>query len=52
VKRVIECGGIDYAMKRMNDFRDEALAILHTFPNNDSRNALEELVHFTINRKK
>lgn len=52
VKRVIDCGGIDYAMKKMNDFRDDALKILHTFPENDARIALEEMVHFTINRKK
>ncbi len=52
VKRVIDCGGIDYAMQKMNHFRDEALKILHTFPDNESRLALEELVHFTINRKK
>ncbi|MEN9346932.1 MAG: hypothetical protein RLZZ77_443 [Bacteroidota bacterium] len=45
-------GGIDYAAKKMEQLRDEAIAILHTFPQNDARQSLEALVHFTINRDK
>lgn len=44
-------GGINYAEKVMNQFRDEALEILHEFELSETRNALEELVHYTINRK-
>lgn len=48
---VIETGGIRYATEKMNACRDEALAILHEFEDNDTRKALEELVRFTTDRK-
>lgn len=51
IKRVTEAGGIEYATKKMNTYRDEALAILHTFEDNDSRKGLEELVRYTTDRK-
>jgi octaprenyl-diphosphate synthase len=51
VKKVIAAGGIAYATERMNDFRDEALAILHEFGDNDARQGLEELVRYTTDRK-
>ncbi|MBC7652308.1 MAG: polyprenyl synthetase family protein, partial [Deinococcales bacterium] len=38
------------ATKKMFGFRDEALAILHTFDNNETRQALEELVRYTTDR--
>jgi octaprenyl-diphosphate synthase len=52
VNRVIELGGIDYARAKMEALRDEALGMLSHFPSSDSRDSLENLVHFTINRKK
>lgn len=55
VNRVIEVvqatGGIDYAVARMNEYRDEALDILYTFPDSDARKGMEELVKFTTDRK-
>ena len=45
-------GGIEYARKAMYDFRDQAFEILHTFPDNPSRQALKELVIFVTERKK
>ena len=44
-------GGIDYATQKMVAFRDEALAILHTFEPSDVREALEELVRYTTDRE-
>ena len=44
-------GGIAYATKKMFVFRDEALEILHSFPTSDVREALEELVRYTTDRK-
>jgi len=52
VQRVIDMGGIDYARQKMETLRDEALRILAYFPQSESRNSLENLVQFTINRKK
>ncbi|HVV06746.1 MAG TPA: hypothetical protein VHC96_21090, partial [Puia sp.] len=51
IKKVTETGGIEYATQKMNAYRDEALAILHTFEDNDSRRGLEELVRYTTDRK-
>ena len=49
---VVSSGGIEYAMKKMEEFRDKALQILHTFPPNETRLSLEKLVHYTIDREK
>ena len=52
VNSVIALGGIDYAANKMNYFRDSALHALANFPESPAKNALTELVHYTINRKK
>ena len=51
IRKVIETGGIDYATRQMNTYRDEALAILYQFEDNDARKGLEELVRYTTDRK-
>lgn len=51
IRKVTEAGGIEYATRKMNAYRDEALAILHEFEENDSRKGLEELVRYTTDRK-
>ena len=51
IDTVVKAGGITYAAKKMNDYRNEALAILHEFPGNEVRSALEELVRYTTDRK-
>lgn len=49
---VITSGGIEYTENAMFNYRDMALEILHKLPENEFRNSLEGLVHYTINRKK
>lgn len=49
---VVKNGGVAFAVKKMEEFRDKALQILSNFPPSDARNSLAELVHFTINREK
>jgi octaprenyl-diphosphate synthase len=51
INKVIETGGISYAVEKMNLYRDEALAILHGFEDTEARKGLEELVRFTTDRK-
>ncbi len=51
INKVIEYGGIDYTITKMNAYRDEAFNILHEFEDNEVRKALEELVRFTTDRK-
>ena len=45
-------GGIEYAQRVMQGFVDEATAILHTFAPSPYREALGNLVQFTIERTK
>jgi octaprenyl-diphosphate synthase len=51
IDEVKKAGGIEYATKKMFGYRDEALALLHEFPQNDVRDALEELVRYTTDRE-
>ncbi|MFM6925375.1 MAG: polyprenyl synthetase family protein [Ferruginibacter sp.] len=51
IETVIETGGINYAAKKMNGYRDEALSILNSFPDNPVKQVLEELVRYTTDRK-
>ncbi|MCB0716466.1 MAG: polyprenyl synthetase family protein [Chitinophagaceae bacterium] len=51
IEQVKETGGIDYATQKMNAFKDEALTILHQFPDNAIRKGLEDLVRFVTERK-
>ena len=51
IDAVTAAGGIKYASDKMNNYRDEALEILNSFPENPVRGALEELVRFTTDRK-
>lgn len=46
-----EKGGMDYAREKMTTLRDDALRQLNAFPDSPTRQAMEQLIHFTINRK-
>lgn len=50
IEQVEAFGGIEYATKKMFAYRDEALDVLHKFPNSEVRDALEELVRYTTDR--
>lgn len=52
IQYVIDSGGIEYARDKMLEFRDKALEILHTFGSSEARDSLEDLVNYTIHRKK
>ncbi len=52
IQFVRQSGGLEYATEAMYRFRKEAMDILHSFPESDSRIALEELVVFVTERKK
>ncbi|MDE3124555.1 MAG: polyprenyl synthetase family protein [Bacteroidota bacterium] len=51
IKQVEKSGGIQYTIEIMNRYRDEALNVLYHFPPSEVRQALEELVRFTTDRK-
>ena len=49
---VLKSNGLKYANERMHEYKDKALAILHEFPENEARRALEGLVLYTVAREK
>jgi octaprenyl-diphosphate synthase len=56
VKEVIafvkEKGGLDYAVQKMFEFKEEALRLLDAYPDSDYKNALELMVNYVVDRKK
>lgn len=50
IGQVQKAGGIEYANRMMISYRDEALAVLYTFPDTEVRQGLEELVRYTTDR--
>ncbi len=51
IDQVKQLGGIEYAHEKMIEYRDKALVVLHSFPKSITRDALEELVRYTTDRK-
>ncbi len=51
IEKVKEAGGIQYSIGKMNEYREKAIKLLREFPDSDTRQALEELVNYTTNRK-
>lgn len=56
VKEVItfvkDNGGLEYAIKKMKAFQEEALAMLNDYPDTEFKNALVLMVNYVIDRKK
>ena len=52
ITKVEQAGGISHATERMYAYRDQALAVLHTFPPTEARRSLEGLLHLTVERTK
>ena len=51
IDAVTDAGGIKYASEKMTAYRDEALDILNSFPENPVKKVMEELVRYTTDRK-
>ena len=45
-------GGIKYAKEKMEEFKTKSLSLLKEYPESGSRLALEQIIEFTIDRKK
>lgn len=52
VNFAIDKGGLGYTIEKMNFYKQEALHLLKSLPQNESREALESLVHFVTDRNK
>jgi len=51
IDRVKEAGGIDYTTTKMNEYRNEAMMILETFPDSPVRQGLRDMVLYVTDRK-
>lgn len=51
IEQVEESGGIRYAVEKMNLYKQEAIQLLHHFPESPIRKGLEDLVLFVTDRK-
>ena len=51
IEQVEKVGGIKYATEKMQSYRNEALKILHSFPESPIRQGLEDMVVFVTDRK-
>jgi len=51
ISLVQQSGGITYAEQKMQAYKQEAIALLHTYPDTPARQAMEELVNYAIDRK-
>ncbi|MEC7265020.1 MAG: polyprenyl synthetase family protein, partial [Bacteroidota bacterium] len=56
VKEVIDYvkqqGGLEYAVTKMLQFKDEALAILDNYPDSEYKSSLTLMVNYVVDRKK
>jgi len=52
IEKISDSGGIQYATEKMLEFKNKSINLLHEFPENQARKALEQLIEFTIERKK
>jgi octaprenyl-diphosphate synthase len=48
---VEKSGGIDYTANKMNEYKKQALDLLHSLPPSEIRNGFEDLVNFVTDRK-
>lgn len=51
INEVVKAGGIDYATEKMNAYKQEAIDILHSFPDCAERRGLEDMVRYVTDRK-
>jgi octaprenyl-diphosphate synthase len=52
IEFVKQSGGIEYAIKVMQEFKDEALSLLAEFPDSEYKTSLSSLVSYTISRER
>ena len=45
-------GGLEYAVRKMLEYKNEALQLLSTYPESDYKASLELMVNYVVDRKK
>ena len=52
VDLVHQYNGVGYAVKKMEEFKDQAVALLSHFPDTDAKKSLVMLAEYVVNRDK
>ncbi len=52
ISEIASAGGLEYATQKMEEYRTKAINLLREFPESTFRVALEQIIEFTIDRKK
>ncbi|MEJ2595818.1 MAG: polyprenyl synthetase family protein [bacterium] len=52
IHRVRESGGLDYAKRRMDEYKEKSLELLRQFPDNPGRQSMVSLIEFLVERDK
>lgn len=52
IEQINQSGGIEYATEKMNFYKNKAIEMLLSFPENESQSALVDLIEYTVGRKK
>jgi octaprenyl-diphosphate synthase len=52
IEMVREKGGIEYTVSHMKEYQQKALSMLESYPDNEARTSLVDLVNFVIDRTK
>ncbi len=52
IELVVEHGGIDYAHKKMLEFKEDALGLLANIPDSEAKTSIQGLVEYTTKRNK
>ena len=50
IKFVADNGGMNYAAKKMNQYRDKAYAILDSYPDSDVKDSFKKFISYTTSR--
>lgn len=51
IDTVRQLGGMDYAVEKMNHYKQQALDILNQFSDSEAKTSVAQLIEFTVNRK-
>jgi octaprenyl-diphosphate synthase len=52
IRKVKDCGGLNYAKQKMNEYQNKALVFINEFPNNEYKTSMINLIRYTTERKK
>ncbi len=52
IQKVKDCGGLDYAAKKMIEYRNKAIQFISEYPDSDFKSSMIDLIEYTTERQK